>query len=122
VLADLRRDDELVAVAAQLLPLADEALRVTTGVAGDPRRVAVGGVDEVAAARDERVEDVERGLPVGRPPEHVAAEVQREDGQVGRSEGGAGVSHLMILQRFGSGVCLSHGKAEGRAAIPRVVG
>ena len=73
VLADLGRHDD-TGGAARGEPLADEPFAVPTGVARHPGAVAVGGVDEVAAARDESVEDREGLIAVGRPAEHVAAE------------------------------------------------
>src|SRR5690349_24788893 len=52
-----------------------------------PRRVHVGGVDEVAAGGEERIEHRMRGGFVGRPAEHVAAEGERRDLQAGATEG-----------------------------------
>ena len=50
--ADLRGDDDAVAVAARLHPAADDLLRHAAGVVGRPAAVDVGGVDEVAAGGD----------------------------------------------------------------------
>ena len=53
-----------------------------------PGAVGVGGVDEVATAATERVEDRERGVAVGRPAEHVAAEGEGKDVEVAASDAG----------------------------------
>jgi hypothetical protein len=74
VLAHLRGEHHIVAIAARFEPLADDPLRVATAVARHPRRIAVGGVDEVAAGGRVIVEDGEGCVAVGRPAEHVAAE------------------------------------------------
>ena len=84
--ADLRRDQDVVAPAALAQPRADDRLRFAAAVARHPGRVAVGGVNHPPAAGDERVEDREGRLPIGRPAEHVAAEDQRRGRQPARAE------------------------------------
>jgi hypothetical protein len=50
--------------------------------------IGVRGVDEVAARADVRIQDVAGLRLVGRPAEHVGAEADREDVEVGTSESG----------------------------------
>ena len=51
---------------------------------GAPGRIHVGGVDGVEArGGEDAVEHVERRFFVGGPAEHVAAEHERGDGQIG---------------------------------------
>jgi hypothetical protein len=79
--ADLRGHDELVAIGAVGQPAPDDRL-------GAPvlDQVRVRGVDEVAARGHVRVEDLPRLHLVGRPAEHVAAQAECEDIEVGASE------------------------------------
>jgi hypothetical protein len=81
--ADLRREDDLVAVAALGHPAPDDGLRAAV-----LDEIGVRGVDEVAAGAGVRIEDGEGLGLVGRPAEHVAAEAEGEDVEVGASEGG----------------------------------
>jgi hypothetical protein len=85
--ADLRRHDDVVAVAAVGHPAPDDRL-------GAPvlDEVRVRGVDLVAARFDVRVQDGPRLRLVGGPAEHVAAEAEAEDVEVGASEGSHGRS------------------------------
>ena len=73
-------------LALALSQLADDRLRLAAGVARHPARVHVGGVDEVEAGVDERVEQRKRGGLVGGPAEHVAAEGERRDLEAGSAE------------------------------------
>ena len=82
--ADLGGEDDAVAVAGRLQPPPDDRLRLAAGVTGCPRRVDVGGVDQVAAAGDERVEDAERPRLVDGPAEHVPAGVPTVRGRDSR--------------------------------------
>jgi hypothetical protein len=94
VRADLGGDDEVVGAATRREPAADDLLGLAAGVAGLPRGVDVGGVDEVAARCDVGVEELERGGLVGGPAEDVAAEGQGQHLQAAGSEGHAcGVRH-----------------------------
>ena len=90
VLADLGGDRDALVVAepAAREPLADDRLALATFVARHPGAVGVGRVDEVSATATEGVEDLERGAPVGRPAEHVAAEGEGEDVEVTRADAG----------------------------------
>ena len=92
--ADLGRDDDVVAVAARRQPLADDRLRLAAVVARHPRRVDVGGVDEVAAGRGVGVEHGEGVVAVGGPAEDVAAEAEGEDVEVGAGDQGHGTAIL----------------------------
>jgi len=85
--ADLRRDDDGVALAALLQPLADHGLGLAPRVALRPDRIDVRGVDEIETRVGERVEQRERRRFVGRPAEDVAAERERRDRQTGTTEG-----------------------------------
>ena len=84
--ADLRGEHDRVAVAARRHPAPDDLLRLAAAVARHPLRVAVGGVDEVAAGVRVGVEHGEGLGLVGRPSEHVAAQAQRVHGEVGRGD------------------------------------
>ena len=84
-LADLRRDHDVVAVAARGHPAADDRLRTRRRGCRDPGRVRVGGVDEVAAGGRVGVEHGERLRLVDRPAEDVAAEAEREDRELRRA-------------------------------------
>ena len=81
-LADLRRDDDPVAVAPRGHPAAEDRLRLAPRVARHPGGVDVGGVDEVAAGGRVGVEHREGLRLVDRPAEDVAAEAEREDVEV----------------------------------------
>src|SRR3954468_6537764 len=81
--ADLRGQDDLVAVATRGEPASDDRLGLAV-----LDEVGVRGVDEVAAGGGVGVEDrVGLGL-VGGPAEHVGAEAEGEDVEVGSSEDG----------------------------------
>ena len=80
--ADLGGDHELLAVAPRRDPAADDPLGLA-GPAGTTPPVGVGRVDEVAARLDVGVEHGEGALLVDRPAEHVPAQAQREDVQIG---------------------------------------
>src|SRR6185312_15300216 len=82
--AHLRRDHQLVAVAPRGHPAPDQLLGGTRARAAAP--VAVGRVDEVATGRAVSVEHREGLLLVERPAEHVTAEAQREDIELGVAE------------------------------------
>ena len=86
MLRDLGRDHDLVAVAAALHPVADDRLRLTACVAGNPGRVGVGRVDEVAARLGIGVEHLERLRFVCGEAEDVAAEVEGEDAEFGTAD------------------------------------
>ena len=81
--ADLGGDDDVVAVAARRHPFADDRLRLAAAVARHAGHVDVGGVDEVAAAGEEAIEHGKRLVAVGGPAEHVAAEAEGGDVEVG---------------------------------------
>ena len=84
--AHLRGDDHGVAVAARGHPVADDGLGLAALVARDPVRVGIGGIDEISAGRCVGVKHLEgRGL-IGCPAEHIAAEAQRMDDEVGAAE------------------------------------
>ena len=83
--ADLRGEDDRVARAALGHPAPDDRLRAAV-----LDEIGVRGVDEVAARRQVGVEDREGLRLVRGPAEHVGAEAQREDVEVGASEGGHG--------------------------------
>ena len=76
-------DQDPVAAAAGGEPASDDRLGLAAVVAGRPVRVAVGGVDERTAGRDEGVEHGEGGPLVARPAEGVGAQDEREDVDVG---------------------------------------
>jgi hypothetical protein len=59
VLADLGGNQNPVAFAAALQPVANNRFRFTSRAAGEPARVAVGGVDGIKAGIDESIEDAE---------------------------------------------------------------
>src|SRR5690606_3927260 len=76
-------------------PGTDDRLGLAAAVARCPRRVGVGGVDEVSALGHVRVEDGERGLFVGRPAEHAKStgSVNKDSARRrGGSRGGEGAS------------------------------
>jgi hypothetical protein len=66
-------------------------------VAGHPLRIAVGGVDEVAAGGPIGVEHGEGLRLVGRPAEDVRAQAERVNGDVGPRDV-AHASHLLGAQ------------------------
>ena len=84
--ADLGDDGDFAALAARLQPRADDRLGFAALVARRPSRIDVGGVDRAEAGADEAVEQVERGLGVGRPAEHIAAEHGGGNRKVGAAE------------------------------------
>lgn len=59
VRSDLGQDLDVVALAARLQPLADDRLAFAAGVARNPARIGVGGVDGVKAGLDEGVQQGE---------------------------------------------------------------
>src|SRR6185437_4963918 len=84
---DLGRDDELVALpGSRRQPFADDRLRLAAAVAGSPRHIDVGGVDEVAAGGDVGVEHREGLVAGGGPAEDVAAEAETEDIEIGAGD------------------------------------
>jgi two-component system OmpR family sensor kinase len=124
-LADLRGDHDVRAVAAGRHPAADRRLGLAALVAVTPLGVDVRGVDEAAAGLGERVQDGERGLLVRGPAEHVAAQVQRQDVQVGgadachgppRSGAPAGGTAPRRAPRGGGGRWGACGRSRRRAA------
>ena len=86
VVADLGGDHDLGALAARFEPVADDGFRLAALVALDPARIGVGGVDGVEAGVDEGVEQGERGRLVDVPAEHIAAQHQRRDVEIGVAE------------------------------------
>ena len=82
---------------------------------GDPGRVGVGGVDEVAARGGVRVEHGEGLRLVGGPAEDVAAEGEREDLEVGRAEL-AKRSHGVNVRRAATGAPSFRTSAPERSA------
>ena len=54
--AELRRDDDLVAIAARLHPFADDRLQLATMVVRHPTRIDIGGVDEIEASIEKGIE------------------------------------------------------------------
>jgi len=80
-LADLGRDQHALAQLrpARRQPRADDRFRLAADVAGHPRGIHVGGVDQVAASGHKRVEHGEGAGLVDRPAKHVPAEAERED-------------------------------------------
>ena len=87
VLAELGGDHDLVALAARFQPFADNGFQFAADMPRRPARIAVGGVDGVEAGIDKGVEDGERGLGVDVPAEHIAAQHQRRNADVGLAEG-----------------------------------
>src|SRR3954447_14051168 len=75
-----------MAAAAPCQPPAYDRLGLPAAMAIDPRRIGVGGVDEVPAGIHIRIEDGERRVLVGRPAEDVAAEAEGKHLQVGASD------------------------------------
>ena len=106
--ADLGDDNHLVAAFAVPHPFADDGLGFAALVSGNPARIGIGRIDRVEAGIDEPVEQVERGLLVGGPAEHVAAKDERGDFEAGLAEGA-------LLQ--GLAPCL--GRTEGIGAMRR---
>ena len=87
VLADLRRDDQVLACTRPCgQPLADDPFALAARVSGHPCAVGIRRVDEVTTGLDEGVEERERGVAVGRPAEYVAAEGEGEDVEVAGSD------------------------------------
>jgi hypothetical protein len=95
--ADLRGQDDLVAVAPVRHPAPDDRLRAAV-----LDQVGVRGVDEVPAGGCVGVEDNAGLWLVGGPAEHVAAEAEREDVQVGASEQGHAVNFARRGTRLSS--------------------
>jgi hypothetical protein len=85
-LADLGGKHDAIALAAAFQPAADDRFRFAALVARHPRRVHVGGVDQVEAVVDEGIEQLEAAFFVRAPAEHVAAEGERCDVQGGTTE------------------------------------
>ncbi|KAG1469333.1 hypothetical protein G6F57_012230 [Rhizopus arrhizus] len=84
--ADFGGDQHAVALAGTLEPFADQRFRFAAGIARHPRRVHVGGVDQVEAGVDEGIEQGEAGLLIGAPAEHVATEGERTYMQAGTAQ------------------------------------
>ena len=95
-LRHLGRDHHLVALAALGEPVADDRFRLTALVAGYPGRIRIGGVDQVQAGIDERIEHGERGRLVDVPAKHVAAECERLDFDAGPAE--LALAHRMMFR------------------------
>src|SRR3546814_16486529 len=85
-LSDLGGDQLSCAPALPPQPFADHARRFAAGMAVDPGRIDVGGIDHAPAAIDEAVENREAGLLVRRPAEHIAAGHQRRGFEIGGAE------------------------------------
>ena len=103
-----------IAVAARVEPLAEDPLGVAAGVARHPRRVAVGGVDEVAARGGVRVEHVERRLR-GRPSSRRRCRRARAGRPRGRRSRWCGGVQSCVSPSF---VLLFHANARSPGAIP----
>jgi len=82
--AHLGEDNHLVAHAgAALQPVADDRLGLAALVANRPRGIDVGGIDGIEAMVDKGIENVETGLLINGPSEHIATEHQGRDVQSG---------------------------------------
>src|SRR5690606_2111005 len=98
-----------IAVLPLAHPAAEDRLRFAARVAGDPGRVRVRRVDEVAAGFRVGVEHGERGLLVGAPSEDVPAEAEGEDLQIALSESPRGLlRHACLLATFPSACGSAH--------------
>src|SRR5262249_815994 len=98
-LADLGRDDQIVAAAPPGQPSADDRLQLAAFTAVGPLRVGIPGIDEVPVRAGISVEEREGCFLVGGPAKHVAAQAERKHLQVcvtdplhGRASCGPGVS------------------------------
>jgi hypothetical protein len=81
--AHLGREDDRIARAAPGHPAPDDLLALAAAVAGHPLRIAVSGVDEVAAGGAVGVQHREGLRLVGRPAEDVRAQAERVNSDVG---------------------------------------
>jgi hypothetical protein len=108
VLADLRRDDHLVTVAAGLHPFADDRLGFAAGVAVDPGRVRIGCVDEVSAGLGVGVEDREALIPIRAPAEGIASQLEGVDVKIGICQ-----LHTCHASSLPAGICRGSGPVHG---------
>src|SRR3954451_22270424 len=76
---DFCGDDDFIASAALLEPLADDRFRFTTTIAGRESGINVSSVDQIKSSGDESIEQLERRSLIHRPAEHVPAERQRRN-------------------------------------------
>src|SRR6185312_2327466 len=93
----------LIAPATAREPFADDRFRFTAFVSGRPRGIDIGGIDEIQARVESRVEDAERIGLVHRPAENIATEHDGGNGKSGLSEWfctHAAVSNLMVHARI----------------------
>ena len=74
---NFRGDDDLVASATLLEPLADDRFRFTTMIARRESGINVSSVDEIKSGGDESIEQPEGRSLIHRPAEDVPAERQR---------------------------------------------
>src|SRR6476660_5676285 len=70
-------DDDLIASATLLEPLADDSFRFTTMIARRESGINVSSVDEIESGGNESIEQSEGRSLVHRPAEHVPAERER---------------------------------------------
>ncbi|MGY4318905.1 hypothetical protein ACVWW1_008232 [Bradyrhizobium sp. JR3.5] len=84
--ADLGGEDDAVAVAAHLHPLADDRLGLAAVMARHPARIDVGRIEERQSMLQHGVEQAKRRRLVHRPAEHIAAEAEGRDGEAGTAE------------------------------------
>ncbi len=91
----LRRDQDLVATAARLQPLAEHVLRLAALVPRHPGRIGIRGVDEVEPCGNERIQHFEGRPLVRRPAKHVAAQCERRELQARITEESFG-SHGIV--------------------------
>ena len=121
-LADLGRDDHAVAVAPCRHPVADDRLGFAAAIAGHPDRVRVGRVDEVATGRGVGVEHGERLRLVDRPAEDVAAEAEREDGEIRPPDRPHQATPISVRSSAaGSAACGSAGCSLVRRSVTPIV-
>jgi hypothetical protein len=86
VAADLRRDQDLMALAARPQPIPYDRLGFAALMSRRPIGISVGGVEHRKAAIDERVENCAGDGFVGGPAEDVTAQHERRTAEAGFPE------------------------------------
>src|SRR5437879_4673065 len=79
--AELRGDDNLVAIATLLKPVADHRLGFAALISGHPLRIDVRGIDKIEAGSDKCVQQLKRSRLSHGPTKDVSAKRERSNFQ-----------------------------------------
>ena len=72
-------DNQVVAVAAGLHPVAEDGFGFATNMASHPRRIDISSINKITATRHKGVEHGKGTVAVCGPPQHIAPKTNRGD-------------------------------------------